>query len=129
MKKPELLAPAGSFETLQAIADSTAARIAAEANVIHGAIDADKRIKEIRSDAFEIALDAEVDYTETKRALLLKQAENEALPFNVREQAIKDAEALTEESFNRQTEMFNNSYDAQIDKNELAKLSNAGKQD
>ncbi len=114
-----------SVETTQALAESTAARIEAEGAIELAVIEGEKRIKEIQSDAFEIALDAEVDFTEKKRAELLKRAADEALPYTERAKAISAAEKLTEDSYDRQIKMFNELTDNKLDKNKIAELSDA----
>ena len=86
-----------------------------------------KRISEIKSDQFEIDLDAEVDYTDKKLQLLYKQASDENISIEVRKKANKEAEQLAKESYTRQIKMFSDMTGKKIDINEISKLDDADK--
>jgi len=114
-----------SVESQQNIANLMAARKTSEGEYVVVVANANKRVREIRSDNFEIALDAEVDFTDKKAQALIKQSQNEDFSFKERKEALLKLTTLTNESYDRQLDLVNKFSDTKIDKNKIAELSDA----
>jgi len=114
-----------SIEAQTEIADLKVAYIKAQEERVQTELEGNQRIQEIRSDTFELALDAEVDFTDKLRQELLKRSADESLSFEERKSAIRGIQSLTETSYKKQIELFNEFSDKKIDANKIAKLSDA----
>lgn len=125
LKKTQKMNSDASIETSKEIAEATAKRIEAEMNYQQTVYDGEKELNQLHSDIFEQKLDAEIDFTEKKRNLLIQQSTDVTIPLKARKKAIEDAAKLTEQAYGREIKMFETMSGKKIDVNKMLKLSDA----